>query len=214
MRRQVKGPVQWLVSSCRVLERPLPPAILTLQMMRTLGQVVFAPPSVKGWDTGTSWISTNTLLDRYNFSALLVQGEPLGMGNAKGDVARQEKEAAEMAAANVALMAPGGEANAAVPMEGQSPVSPAVPVPPVPPPRELHPVRFEAIHVEKLFTQEEMEDTEKLLNAIQNRLIEGPLSEARRMSLRKYIIAEKPNGAEMVRGVIRLLMSTPDYQLT
>ena len=35
-------------------------------MLRQLGQDLFAPPNVKGWDGGVTWITTNTLLTRYN----------------------------------------------------------------------------------------------------------------------------------------------------
>jgi hypothetical protein len=36
---------------------------------------LFAPPNVKGWDGGLSWITTNTLLARYNEAATLLQGD-------------------------------------------------------------------------------------------------------------------------------------------
>jgi uncharacterized protein (DUF1800 family) len=75
VRNQVKSPVQWLVSSCRYLERPLPPAAVSANMLRMLGQNLFAPPNVKGWDGGISWITTGTLLARDNFATLLIHGQ-------------------------------------------------------------------------------------------------------------------------------------------
>ena len=42
--------------------------------LRQLGQVPLAPPNVKGWDGGKSWISTSTLLFRYNFANYLLNG--------------------------------------------------------------------------------------------------------------------------------------------
>ena len=75
VRNQVKSPLQWLVGSVRVLERPLPPPLVSYGLMRNLGQELFAPPNVKGWDGGVSWITTNTLLARYNEAATLVQGD-------------------------------------------------------------------------------------------------------------------------------------------
>ena len=75
IRNQVKSPVQWLVGSVRVLERPLPPPLVCVGLTRNLGQDLFAPPNVKGWDGGLSWITTNTLLARYNEAATLVQGD-------------------------------------------------------------------------------------------------------------------------------------------
>ena len=43
--------------------------------MRQMGQILFAPPSVKGWDGGKSWISTSTLLFRNNFANYLINGD-------------------------------------------------------------------------------------------------------------------------------------------
>lgn len=79
VRNEVKSPVQWLVGTSRMLECDLPPALICMGMTRSLGQDLFAPPNVKGWDGGLSWITTNTLLNRYNEAATLVQGtlEPL-----------------------------------------------------------------------------------------------------------------------------------------
>ena len=76
VRNQVKSPVQWLVGSVRVLERELPPPFVCFALTRNLGQDLFAPPNVKGWDGGLSWITTNNLLARYNEAALLVEGDP------------------------------------------------------------------------------------------------------------------------------------------
>jgi uncharacterized protein (DUF1800 family) len=75
VRRQIKSPVQLLVMACRQLERPLPPAPLPVNALRLLGQELFMPPSVKGWDGGTAWINTNTLLTRHNLALLLVEGQ-------------------------------------------------------------------------------------------------------------------------------------------
>jgi uncharacterized protein (DUF1800 family) len=75
MRQQVKSPVQWLVSSVRMLERDLPPAQLSANALRQLGQDLLLPPNVKGWDGGLSWITTSNLLNRYNYAGYLVLGE-------------------------------------------------------------------------------------------------------------------------------------------
>ena len=48
---------------------------MTLVMLGSLGQELFQPPNVKGWDGGIAWITTNNLLDRYNFAAALVEGQ-------------------------------------------------------------------------------------------------------------------------------------------
>ncbi len=40
------------------------------------GQELFAPPSVKGWDGGSSWINSSTLLERLNWAADVDWGNP------------------------------------------------------------------------------------------------------------------------------------------
>ena len=75
MNQQIKSPVQLLVSACRQLERPLPPAPVCANTLRLLGQELFNPPNVKGWEGGLAWINTNTLLNRHNLALLLVTGE-------------------------------------------------------------------------------------------------------------------------------------------
>jgi len=72
VRRQIKSPVQWLVQLCRQMEIPLPGQ--SDGILRELGQVPFAPPNVKGWDGGRAWISSATLLLRYNTSGTILAG--------------------------------------------------------------------------------------------------------------------------------------------
>lgn len=74
MRMQIKSPVQWLVGSCRYLGVPMPDPPLASAITRMLGQQLFSPPSVKGWDGGYSWITTASLMDRYNLAGLLING--------------------------------------------------------------------------------------------------------------------------------------------
>ena len=72
VRQQIKSPVQWLVQACKELEIPLPRE--SDGILRQLGQTLFAPPNVKGWDGGRSWISSATLLLRYNIAGRIVRG--------------------------------------------------------------------------------------------------------------------------------------------
>src|SRR5438105_407023 len=75
IRTQVKSPVQWLIGSIRMLEHELPPAPVCANLLSNLGQDLFAPPNVKGWDGGLGWITTNSLLARYNQAEKLVYGK-------------------------------------------------------------------------------------------------------------------------------------------
>ena len=76
MRTQIKSPVQWLVQTARELEITLPGRGPLQGALRQMGQVPFHPPSVKGWDGGKAWISTSTLLTRYNLAGNLLGTGP------------------------------------------------------------------------------------------------------------------------------------------
>ncbi len=73
-RQRVKSPVEWLVGLCRQLERALPAPALASEITAQLGQKLFAPPNVKGWDGGITWINTASLEKRYEYGAWLVGG--------------------------------------------------------------------------------------------------------------------------------------------
>ncbi len=64
-RTQIKSPVMFCVNSIRLLEGKAPPTPRVLQACRALGQELYRPPSVKGWDGGSAWITGSTLALRY-----------------------------------------------------------------------------------------------------------------------------------------------------
>jgi uncharacterized protein (DUF1800 family) len=82
MRTQIKSPIQYLIQTSKLLETQLPSSIVAQNAMRQMGQILFAPPNVKGWDGGKAWISTSTLLFRYNFASYLINGDAMLSANA------------------------------------------------------------------------------------------------------------------------------------
>lgn len=91
VRTQIKSPVQWLIGMARTLDAPLPRPAVCQGILHLLGQDLLAPPSVKGWDGGYAWITTNSLLSRYNFAGLLVKGGDLLAHEAPGMAAMHGK---------------------------------------------------------------------------------------------------------------------------
>lgn len=74
----VKQPVEWLVGLCRAVGlRPsaLPDKtkVQLLGGMRGMGQVPFLPPSVGGWPSGNSWLTTSSALTRLQVAQLVAQ---------------------------------------------------------------------------------------------------------------------------------------------
>lgn len=72
--KQIKSPLQYLVQMLKELEMSEPPPGFPLMGQNQLGQVLFMPPNVAGWDWGKAWINTNTLLARYNLAGRLTKG--------------------------------------------------------------------------------------------------------------------------------------------
>jgi len=89
---RVQGPVEFLVGSCRRLGLEVPGQLLQ-NGADMLGQRLFWPPSVKGWEGGMSWITTATLMNRSN-----VSGAMLGLVDMRSLVFDEEFEREDPAA--------------------------------------------------------------------------------------------------------------------
>ncbi|MBO0697854.1 MAG: DUF1800 domain-containing protein [Zavarzinella sp.] len=79
-RARIKAPVDYVLGMARALEAHMGTqnaALNLTQAMENLGQNVFHPPSVKGWDGGQSWLNGQTLLFRQNL-ALDLARRPAG----------------------------------------------------------------------------------------------------------------------------------------
>ncbi len=73
-RKKVKWPVEYAIGAVRsVTPGRIPMADLTDPLSK-MGQVLFAPPNVKGWRTGTDWLNSATLLARNNFAETVSLG--------------------------------------------------------------------------------------------------------------------------------------------
>ena len=70
-RALVKSPVQFVVGSYQLFGIRQPD-IGALEALRRMGQVLFVPPNVKGWDGGATWLNSQTMLTRENFASSLM----------------------------------------------------------------------------------------------------------------------------------------------
>ena len=173
MRSQVKSPVQWLVSSARMLERDLPPGPVAGNMLNNLGQDLFAPPNVKGWDGGLTWITTNNLLSRYNLAEALVYG----------------KNQIQVASDKKLVKAVATRLNRRLPQG--TPVDP-----------------------DKLVSADERKNRTALLAALERRLLQAELKPKQKKALNEYLDAQGELDSHDILEAARLIMSTPEFQLT
>ncbi|HEV2329726.1 MAG TPA: DUF1800 domain-containing protein [Verrucomicrobiae bacterium] len=181
VKNQVKSPVQWLVGTSRMLESDLPPPLISMGILRSLGQDIFQPPNVKGWDGGLSWITTNTLLARYNEAATLVTGslQPLAgadfspKGNGKKGP-NAEKRFQKLA----------------------------------------NRVRVGGVDVNKILSPDERANKDMIVASIQHRLLQTDLTDSQEDALREFLDSRTQLTDTDILTVIRLVMATPDYQVT
>ncbi len=89
MATQIKSPVQYLVQLLKELEMESAPLGFPIMGQTQLGQVLFMPPNVAGWDWGKAWINTNTLLTRYNLAGALTKGSVSEMMGREGKGGRK-----------------------------------------------------------------------------------------------------------------------------
>lgn len=70
-RALVKSPVEYVVGTYQLFGiAHVEPAALAA--LRRMGQVLFYPPDVKGWDGGAAWVNSQTVLARENFANTIV----------------------------------------------------------------------------------------------------------------------------------------------
>lgn len=69
---KIKSPAEFVIGSLKILQvSQLDNDCATL--MSRMGQNLFEPPNVKGWDGGLAWIATDTMMERFNFTSRLTQ---------------------------------------------------------------------------------------------------------------------------------------------
>ncbi len=177
LRTQIKSPVQWLIGSARMLEVDVPPGEVASRMLASLGQNLFAPPNVKGWDGGTAWISTNTLMSRYNLAGFLVSGK----ADSKSMVPQRFPE------------------NARMMMQ-----------------RRMDQMisNIKPLEIEGLVDLKDLGNHERLVASLEKRLLQDKLKEQQRGSLSQFLKGKNILERADVLQLVRLIMSTPQYQLT
>jgi uncharacterized protein (DUF1800 family) len=73
-RQRVKSPVEFALGAAKsVGNRSVNPSSLAGRI-DDMGQQLFAPPNVKGWPGGKTWLNTSTVLARHNFAQALSSG--------------------------------------------------------------------------------------------------------------------------------------------
>ena len=75
MGNKIKSPIELVVGAVRSLNTPVRNLTVLSQAVEKMGQSLFLPPSVKGWDGGRAWINTSTLFTRQNTLVYMLTGQ-------------------------------------------------------------------------------------------------------------------------------------------
>jgi hypothetical protein len=170
--------------------RPLPHQALVGRLAR-MGQQLFAPPNVKGWRGGPSWLNTSTLLERDNFAGALAMGtwwaDPV-----VGPTA---------AAAVPLLLAEAGS-------------RPARPAAPADAPAEREPPR--ALDPARLLEEERVSRPEDVVRVLLDLYLPGGVRPEARAKLVAFVALDKPAGPAMARRVreaVHAILTMPEYHV-
>jgi hypothetical protein len=81
-RRRVKCPVEFAVGTIRALEilRPTVQADALAEACARMGQSLYVPPSVAGWEWGPAWANSTTMLNRTNLILGLLSRDDVPLG--------------------------------------------------------------------------------------------------------------------------------------
>ena len=76
-RRRIKSPVEYAIGIVRLVRPTASPREL-IAPLEAMGQSLFAPPNVKGWPGGKTWLNSATVLARQNFAQAMTAagGQP------------------------------------------------------------------------------------------------------------------------------------------
>ncbi len=213
-RQKIKSPVDLAVGAIWSLTSREVPQTALVPKLEDMGQTLFAPPNVKGWPGGTSWLNTSTILARHNFAQAVAAGTLKSIQERRrgrfADIEEEvnnQREAAERAVEEARRAAE--EAKAAA--EGKPvPPRPEPVAPPLPPP----PANLD---VATLLRTEKATTPDAMVGVLLDALLQGDVSAVARMDLVAFVKKGNPTGADLerrAREVAHMIMTMPEYQLS
>jgi hypothetical protein len=197
-RQRVKGPVEYVLGAVQAVYRrygdgeadyrPLSQLVL-VTWLNEMGQKLFAPPNVKGWPGGRTWLNTSTVLERNNFAGALA------VGTLWGD-------------------APLGRAYAPTEVSGEAARKPAGPPPPADTPEEPPPPT--AFDPARLLGEEQVSRPDDVVRVLLDLYLPGGVRSDVRAKLVAFVAEGNPTGPALdrrVREAVHAVLTTPEYQL-
>jgi hypothetical protein len=200
-RQRVKGPVEYVMGAVQAVYRrygedetdyrSLPQRVL-VAWLGAMGQNLFAPPNVKGWPGGETWLNTSTVLERDNFAGALAMGSLWSN--------------------------PGPESTTGmttvVPKPAQAGGKATQPAPPADMPEEpAPPLAFDPA---RLLAEERVSRPEDVVRALVDLYLPGGVRPEVRTKLVAFVADGNPSGprlARRIREAVHAILSVAEYQL-
>jgi hypothetical protein len=202
--QQIKSPTQLLVGTAKLLgigEKTF--RNHALRTLPKLGQNLFEPPNVKGWDGGRAWVNSATLLIRYNLTRdlLLQSSREARKGYGKKGSKTKEQSKKKKSGQNDMQMEQMGQ------MDDQRKRS-----------KRRRASQRPTIGLLKRF--ESYESADEVINHLILLFLQKPLPESRMAKLREVMSPEgvtfDPKSRQTQERIIKLIIlitSIPEYQL-
>jgi uncharacterized protein (DUF1800 family) len=200
-RQRIKSPVEYVVGAVQAVYgrydegqpdyRPLPQQAL-VSRLEAMGQPLFAPPNVKGWPGGRSWLNTATLLERDNFAQALTMGTLWNNFDAGGTEVRA-------APAPVPKLPP--------PPGGKPAAAPDLPEEPAP---------AAAFDPARLLREQKADRPEDVVGVLLDVYLPGGIRPEARAKLVAFVAQGQPGGAarqRRLRETVHAILTLPEYQL-
>jgi hypothetical protein len=198
-RQRIKEPVEYILGAVQAVYRPyeksevnyrpLPQQAL-VGWLGAMGQRLFAPPNVKGWPGGRSWLNTSTLLERDNFAGALAMGTLWDNSPTRP---------------TIAVVAPTTPEDAAG--KATKPAAPADTAEEPEPPLAFDPARL---------LQEEASRPEEVVRGLLDLYLPGRVPPEARAKLVAFVAEGKSAGparARRVREVVHAILTMAEYRL-
>jgi uncharacterized protein (DUF1800 family) len=187
--KRVKNPVEFVLGAIHSAWPGSAAPSALIEPLQRMGQNLFAPPNVKGWVGGKTWLNNATLLARNNFA------EDVAMGRGFTRAVSYPNFAKEVEAVATEL--------------DKSPKGTGKEQAELPPP----PIDFDLV---KRFDLKKASDAALLINRLGELFLPGYLPERAKSKLQAYLSDGKPTGAKLdtrIREAAHAVMCMPEYQL-